>query len=88
MAVFPLAYAIILPALYMPITLMVVSLIFRGVAFEFRWRTRAESHQPGVLYLLANGGRLDPMQRLGDVSAAPEAVAWSTMTMTPPDFMA
>jgi cytochrome d ubiquinol oxidase subunit II len=44
MAVFPLAYAIILPALYMPIILMLVSLIFRGVAFEFRWRTHHESH--------------------------------------------
>lgn len=38
-AVFPLAYAIILPALYMPITLMLLALIFRGVAFEYRWRT-------------------------------------------------
>ncbi len=44
MAVFPLAYAVVLPALYMPIILMLVSLIFRGVAFEFRWRTPAESH--------------------------------------------
>lgn len=38
-AVFPLAYAIILPALYMPITLMLLALVFRGVAFEYRWRT-------------------------------------------------
>jgi len=44
MAVFPLAYAIIMPAIYMPIILMLVSLIFRGVAFEFRWRTHHESH--------------------------------------------
>jgi cytochrome bd ubiquinol oxidase subunit II len=44
MAVFPLAYAIILPALYMPVILMLISLIFRGVAFEFRWRTHHESH--------------------------------------------
>ncbi|MDR6192896.1 cytochrome d ubiquinol oxidase subunit II [Agrobacterium pusense] len=44
MAVFPLAYSIIIPALYMPIILMLVSLIFRGVAFEFRWRTHDESH--------------------------------------------
>ncbi|WP_296067943.1 cytochrome d ubiquinol oxidase subunit II [uncultured Agrobacterium sp.] len=44
MAVFPLAYAIIMPALYMPIILMLMSLIFRGVAFEFRWRTHHESH--------------------------------------------
>lgn len=33
---FPLAYAIILPALYMPLILMLLALIFRGVAFEFR----------------------------------------------------
>ncbi|GAK73290.1 cytochrome bd-I oxidase subunit II [Agrobacterium rubi TR3 = NBRC 13261] len=39
MAVFPVAYATVLPALYMPIILMLLGLIFRGVAFEFRWRT-------------------------------------------------
>ncbi len=40
MAVFPLAYATVLPALYIPIILMVLGLIFRGVAFEFRFRTQ------------------------------------------------
>ncbi|MFN4278131.1 MAG: cytochrome d ubiquinol oxidase subunit II [Ferrovibrio sp.] len=40
LAAFPLAYAIVLPALYAPITVMLLGLIFRGVAFEFRWRTR------------------------------------------------
>ncbi|OJU88317.1 MAG: cytochrome d ubiquinol oxidase subunit II, partial [Shinella sp. 65-6] len=40
MAVFPLAYATILPALYMPLILMLLGLIFRGVAFEYRWRTK------------------------------------------------
>ncbi|WP_375691368.1 cytochrome d ubiquinol oxidase subunit II [Pseudooceanicola sp. LIPI14-2-Ac024] len=39
LAAFPLAYAILLPALYPPIILMLLALIFRGVAFEFRWRT-------------------------------------------------
>ncbi|KEJ90767.1 cytochrome d ubiquinol oxidase subunit II [Sulfitobacter donghicola] len=38
-AVFPLAYAVIMPALYIPITIMLLALIFRGVAFEYRWRT-------------------------------------------------
>ena len=38
-AVFPLAYAVIMPALYMPIVLMLLALIFRGVALEYRWRT-------------------------------------------------
>ena len=40
MAVFPLAYATVLPALYIPIILMLLGLIFRGVAFEFRFRTQ------------------------------------------------
>src|SRR3982751_778783 len=39
MAVFPLAYATVLPALYAPLILMLLGLIFRGVAFEFRFRT-------------------------------------------------
>lgn len=37
-AVFPLAYSLILPALYIPIMAMLFGLIFRGVAFEFRWQ--------------------------------------------------
>jgi cytochrome d ubiquinol oxidase subunit II len=38
LAAFPLAFAIIIPALYFPILIMLLSLIFRGVAFEFRFR--------------------------------------------------
>ncbi len=34
--VFPKAYAIIMPAMYLPIIVMLLGLIFRGVAFEFR----------------------------------------------------
>ena len=44
-AVFPLAYAILLPALYMPITLMLLGLVFRGVAFEMRFRARSDREQ-------------------------------------------
>lgn len=40
LAVFPLAYAVVMPALYIPILTMLLALVFRGVAFEFRWRTR------------------------------------------------
>ena len=36
LAVFPLAFAIIMPAVYFPILLMLLGLVFRGVAFEFR----------------------------------------------------
>ncbi|MBN8818412.1 MAG: cytochrome d ubiquinol oxidase subunit II [Sphingomonas sp.] len=41
LAAFPLAYAIILPALYAPLTAMLLGLVLRGVAFEFRWRDLA-----------------------------------------------
>jgi cytochrome d ubiquinol oxidase subunit II len=37
MVTFPLAYSIILPALYLPVIVMLLALVFRGVAFEFRW---------------------------------------------------
>jgi len=39
LAAFPLAYAIIMPAVYVPIIAMLLGLVFRGVAFEFRART-------------------------------------------------
>jgi cytochrome d ubiquinol oxidase subunit II len=39
LAVFPLAYATILPALYPSMIGMLLALVFRGVAFEFRFRT-------------------------------------------------
>ena len=38
LAAFPLAYAIVLPATYPLIVAMLLGLVFRGVAFEFRWR--------------------------------------------------
>jgi cytochrome d ubiquinol oxidase subunit II len=37
MVAFPLAYSIILPAFYLPVIVMLLALVFRGVAFEFRW---------------------------------------------------
>jgi cytochrome bd ubiquinol oxidase subunit II len=38
LAVFHLAYAMLMPALYVPILLMLIALVFRGVAFEFRFK--------------------------------------------------
>ncbi|MEP9355953.1 cytochrome d ubiquinol oxidase subunit II [Xanthobacter sp. KR7-65] len=34
---FPKAYAVVMPALYLPVIVMLLALVFRGVAFEFRW---------------------------------------------------
>ena len=38
LAAFPLAYSVILSALYLPVIFMLIGLIFRGVAFEFRFK--------------------------------------------------
>jgi cytochrome d ubiquinol oxidase subunit II len=38
LAAFPLAFAILLPAIYFPVLVMLLALVFRGVAFEFRFR--------------------------------------------------
>ena len=42
---FPTAYATVLPALYPFVILMLLGLIFRGVAFEFRFRAHTERHR-------------------------------------------
>ena len=38
-AAFPQAYAVLMPAIYAPLIAMLLGLVFRGVAFEYRWRT-------------------------------------------------
>jgi cytochrome d ubiquinol oxidase subunit II len=38
LAAFPVAFAVIIPAVYFPILVMLLALVFRGVAFEFRFR--------------------------------------------------
>jgi cytochrome d ubiquinol oxidase subunit II len=43
-AAFPIAYAVLLPAFYLPLIVMLLALIFRGVAFEFRFKSRANRH--------------------------------------------
>ncbi|WP_439814783.1 cytochrome d ubiquinol oxidase subunit II [Zavarzinia sp. CC-PAN008] len=45
LAAFPLAYSVLLSALYIPLVLMLVGLIWRGVAFEFRFKAD-EAHRP------------------------------------------
>jgi cytochrome bd ubiquinol oxidase subunit II len=50
MAAFPLAYAVLMPALYTPMIAMLIGLIFRGVAFEFRWRTLRERNRWDIAF--------------------------------------
>jgi cytochrome d ubiquinol oxidase subunit II len=41
---FPLAYSILMPALHVPILVMLLGLVLRGVAFEFRWVSKPHHH--------------------------------------------
>jgi hypothetical protein len=40
---FPRAYAVVMPALYLPVIVMLLALVFRGVAFEFRTVSRSKT---------------------------------------------
>lgn len=50
MAAFPLAYAVLMPALYTPMIAMLLGLVFRGVAFEFRARSRATRNRWDIAF--------------------------------------
>lgn len=50
LAAFPLAYSILLTAFYLPLTLMLIALIFRGVAFEFRFKADSSRHWWGAAF--------------------------------------
>ncbi|MGH8131855.1 MAG: cytochrome d ubiquinol oxidase subunit II [Steroidobacteraceae bacterium] len=47
---FPLAYSVIMPALYVPVIVMLLALVFRGVAFEFRWLAKPRHHRWDVAF--------------------------------------
>ena len=41
---FPQAFAVIMPAMYLPVIVLLLALVFRGVAFEFRWVAKPHHH--------------------------------------------
>ncbi|MBK4738209.1 cytochrome d ubiquinol oxidase subunit II [Noviherbaspirillum pedocola] len=53
-AAFPKAFAVILPAAYMPIIILLLALIFRGVAFEFRWVAKPRQRKWDVSFALGS----------------------------------
>jgi cytochrome d ubiquinol oxidase subunit II len=52
---FPLAYSILMPALYLPVIVMLLALVFRGVAFEF---SEAGSHTKAWHWAFAGGSAI------------------------------
>ena len=49
-AAFPRAYAVVLSTLYLPVLLMLIALIFRGVAFEFRFKAESTRRLWGIAF--------------------------------------
>lgn len=49
-AAFPTAYSLLLPTLYMPIMIMLAALIFRGIAFEFRFKAHRSRKVWGIAF--------------------------------------
>ncbi len=54
LAAFPKAYALILSSLYLPVLLMLVALVFRGVAFEFRFKAHRSKFVWGAAFALGS----------------------------------
>lgn len=54
LAAFPRAYAVVLSALYLPVLLMLIALVFRGVAFEFRFKANRGKPAWGLAFALGS----------------------------------
>ncbi|MET3928518.1 MULTISPECIES: cytochrome d ubiquinol oxidase subunit II [Lysobacter] len=54
LAAFPKAYAVVLSALYLPVLLMLIALVFRGVAFEFRFKANRAKFAWGLAFSLGS----------------------------------
>ena len=67
LAAFPLAYSVMLPALYIPVILMLLGLILRGVAFEFRFK--ATRHRWAWDLAFAGGSTVAALVQGGTIGA-------------------
>jgi len=54
LAAFPKAYAVVLSALYLPVLMMLIALVFRGVAFEFRFKANRGKPAWGLAFSLGS----------------------------------
>ncbi len=54
LAAFPKVYALVLSALYLPVLLMLIALVFRGVAFEFRFKAKTLRRVWGIAFWLGS----------------------------------
>ncbi len=54
-AAFPVAYGVLLPAVYLPLIVMLCGLIFRGVAFEIRAKAHRTQHLWDLAFMVGSG---------------------------------
>jgi cytochrome d ubiquinol oxidase subunit II len=54
LAAFPKAYAIMLSGLYLPVLLMLIALVLRGVSFEFRFKATTSKHIWGICFAIGS----------------------------------
>ena len=54
LAAFPKAYAVVLSAMYLPVLLMLIALVFRGVAFEFRFKAHRSKPAWGAAFAIGS----------------------------------
>jgi len=54
LAAFPKAYAIILSGLYLPVLLMLIALVLRGVSFEFRFKANTSKRLWGICFAIGS----------------------------------
>ena len=54
LAAFPKAYAIILSGLYLPVLMMLIALVLRGVSFEFRFKAQTSKHLWGTCFAIGS----------------------------------
>ena len=81
---FPEVYAIFLPAFYLPVALMLLGLIFRGVAFEFRHRS---THMRPVWDLgFFLGSLLAAFVQGAAIGTMVQELPWSTAAMPAAPF--
>ncbi|MHA1132994.1 MAG: cytochrome d ubiquinol oxidase subunit II [Alphaproteobacteria bacterium] len=73
LAAFPLAYSVMLPALYIPLILMLLGLILRGVAFEFRFKSNRSRWAWDLAF--AGGSTLAALMQGGALGAFVEGFA-------------
>jgi cytochrome d ubiquinol oxidase subunit II len=82
LAAFPKAYALVLSTLYLPVLMMLIALIFRGVAFEFRFKATRGKPFWGAAFAL--GSMIAAFAQGVMLGAIVQGIPHASLPMLPP----